>query len=187
MRPIRILTVCTANVCRSPMMAALLRSRLDDRFVVTSAGVRAWTGAGLDAVVAGELERFGVRIDPHLARDLTDTDLEQSDLIVTATRDHRSQVVTRRPAALRQTFTLREFAALTRLARIEGALDRPAELVAWAARNRSGGPESVDIDDPFQQGPEENRRVAEQIDGATAVVARALLDAAGPPGEGVGG
>ena len=35
-----ILAVCTANICRSPMIEALLRARLDDdKFEVASAGV----------------------------------------------------------------------------------------------------------------------------------------------------
>jgi protein-tyrosine phosphatase len=38
-----ILAVCTANICRSPMMEALLRARLDPRqFEVASAGVKGW-------------------------------------------------------------------------------------------------------------------------------------------------
>jgi protein-tyrosine phosphatase len=46
------------------------------------------------------------------ARQLTDDLVRAANLVLTATREHRSAVVDLLPAAVRRTFTLREFARL---------------------------------------------------------------------------
>jgi protein-tyrosine-phosphatase len=42
--PVEVLVVCTANVARSPLFAAMLADRLGEAARVTSAGVRAREG-----------------------------------------------------------------------------------------------------------------------------------------------
>ena len=60
MKRFTILTICTANICRSPMMEILFRDRLDPRqFEIASAGVRGWEDAPIDSMVVLELARLG--------------------------------------------------------------------------------------------------------------------------------
>ena len=116
----RILAVCTANICRSPMVEYLLRSslaasadRLDGvRFEVSSAGVRGWDGSPMDPPAAEELRRLGGDPSRFVARSFGAALGERADLILTATTDHRSLVLQEVPQALRRTFTLLEFARL---------------------------------------------------------------------------
>lgn len=66
-RAFRILFVCTANICRSPMAEHLLRGSLAAlldtggafRFEVSSAGIRGWDGEPMDPAAAAELRRLG--------------------------------------------------------------------------------------------------------------------------------
>ncbi len=168
----RILAVCTANICRSPMVEILLRQRLDpDLFEVASAGVQGWDAAPVDSMVVLELERLGARAEGFSSRALTDDLVENADLILTATREHRSELLGRHPGALRRTFTLREFAEL-----VENmvGMTSPAELVALAYRHRSEAGDDLDLPDPFRRPPDVHRVVAEQVAAAVGIVAERL-------------
>ncbi|WP_432488089.1 arsenate reductase/protein-tyrosine-phosphatase family protein [Kineococcus sp. SYSU DK018] len=121
-----VLVVCTANVHRSPMAAALLRHRLDERFGtraarvrVGSAGTRALTGHGVDPTTARVLaEVTGTAPAGTAARQLDEHLVHEADAVLVMTREHRAAVVDLLPAAQRRTFTLPE------LARIAAALPR---------------------------------------------------------------
>lgn len=172
-QPVRwsILTVCTANVCRSPLMELLLRDRLDPaRFEVASAGVQGWHDDPVDSMVRLELARLGVDGSSFRSRPLHPAHVAAADVVVTATREHRAAVLELDPGALRRTFTLLELAALVQ--------DRTAsslpELVADAARRRSTAPDTLDVPDPFRRSPAVHRRTADLIDDATARLAGAF-------------
>ena len=170
--PFRVLFVCIGNVCRSPVGERLLASRLPSaRFEVTSAGVGAMVGYAMSKYAAEELRAFGGDPTGFAARQLTQQMLEQSDLVLTATRELRSQVLAEVPGALRRTFTVLEFAALTEQA--EGAT--PAEIVKWAGAHRSSaGHLEQDIPDPYRRGAEAHALAAQTIDTAVQQIAKAL-------------
>lgn len=166
-----ILTVCTANICRSPTMEILLRQRLDpERFEISSAGVLGWRNAPVDSMVVLELARFGVRPEGFASRQLTDADIAAADLILTATREHRAYVLDHSPDALRKTFTLREFASLVNDAQADSA----ADLLEDAFRRRSAAQDDIDLDDPYRSPPAVHRKVADQIRDAVETIAAAL-------------
>jgi len=166
-----ILAVCTANICRSPMIELLLRQRLDaERFSIGSAGVYGWSRAPVDSMVTLELARFGVRAAGFQSRSLTDQAIEQADLILAATREHRAHILGRSPDALRKTYTLLEFAAL-----MDGqGAESPEALVEEVFKRRSQAGQGIDLPDPYRQAPGFHRAVAEQIRDAVDVIADGL-------------
>jgi protein-tyrosine phosphatase len=168
---LRILTVCLGNVCRSPLMERLLRSRLPDDVVVESAGLVASPGAVMDELAAGELARLGGSADGFTARPFQPEYAASADLVLTATAEVKSGVLRECPAALRRTFTLLELACL-----LELAPDGTAkELIAWAAANRSrAAGHDVDVVDPIGRSQAVHREAADAIDTATKAVASAL-------------
>jgi protein-tyrosine phosphatase len=166
-----ILAVCTANICRSPMIEALLRAQLDtDKFEVASAGVQGWDRQPMDAMAAMELLRLGHENADFRSHAIDSYLVDSADLILTATRGHRSEVLALNPKALRRTFTLMEFAALGELV----AGDDPINLVAEAARQRSKAPADIDIGDPYRRSPEIHRETADQIDAAVRTISARL-------------
>lgn len=171
MRRFTILAVCTANICRSPVMEILFRHRLDPaRFEVASAGVRGWNAAPVDSMVVLELARLGCDATGFESRELGVHHIDQADLVLTAAREHRVAVLAMTPRALRKTFTLREFAALLE----ESDAESLEDLVADSSRRRSTAPSDVDVRDPFRAQPEVHHQVADQIAAAVDVVADRL-------------
>lgn len=146
----RVLVVCTANVCRSPMAEQLLRHRLGDaRVEVASAGVAARSGQPMSPLAQAVLREVGVPVLTHESRRLEPELVTAADLVLTATREHRTAVVGESPRALRRTFTIRE---LARLARAAGAGGPDGPRVPDVARLRGAvpphDPGADDLDDP---------------------------------------
>jgi protein-tyrosine phosphatase len=177
--PYEVLVVCLGNLCRSPMAERLLRKRLADSpdVRVTSAGVHAVVGAPMDASAAAELARLGGDPAEFAGRQLTADLVTSADLVLTATRELRGQVVGLAPSALKRTFTLLELAALLE-AHPWGELEKErADLVARAADWRdsvSGLGDDLDVPDPIGRSPKVHRAAADRVDQATRVIARWL-------------
>lgn len=156
-----ILTVCTANICRSPMMEMLLRDRLDEaRFEVASAGVQGRVGHAMDAMSEMELMRFGLSAGSFRSHPVDEHLVHSADLILTATRAHRTRVLEDEPRAMRWTFTLLEFAALC-----ESVTDdlTPPDLVKAVAAGRQEFRGDTDVADPYRRSPRVHRTTADQI------------------------
>ena len=81
--PFRVLTVCLANVCRSPMMERLLRQRLPWA-MVESAGVSALKGSDMHPLSRQHLASRGVDPDGFEARQLSREMVGRADLVLTA-------------------------------------------------------------------------------------------------------
>lgn len=112
---LRVLFVCTGNICRSPMAERLLLARSTRAAVIAgSAGTYGLTGHAMDAQAALVTRELGADPDDHVARELDAHLVRDADLILTATESHRDRVLRDEPRAMRRTFTLLEFARLGR-------------------------------------------------------------------------
>jgi protein-tyrosine phosphatase len=178
--PFEVLFVCIGNVCRSPVAERLLQMRLDQQgvaesFAVSSAGVRGLVGLPMTPESASELRRREVPAEEFEARRLTESLARRAALVLTATADVRRSVLEEAPAALRRTFTWREFAALVH----DVSAGSSADLVAYAASHRhEANGLDLDTEDPIGQSPEVYARVAAEIDGAVSAIAEALARSA---------
>lgn len=111
----RILTVCTANVCRSPFVASLLQHRVNVAGLaalvsVESAGVRAQPGHQVDPVIATMLNERGVALADEYAVPVAEQALRQADLVLVMEEAHRQALFYRLPDALPKIFLLSELA-----------------------------------------------------------------------------
>lgn len=115
-----ILTICTGNLCRSPLAEQLLRDRLrhvmpDARITVQSAGTAAVNGQPMDRAAAREAKRLGVtNADRHTALRLRDDHVATADLVLALAREHRAAAVHLTPLAVGRAFTLLEFTSVVR-------------------------------------------------------------------------
>ncbi|WP_051297386.1 low molecular weight phosphatase family protein [Brevibacterium album] len=186
--PLGILTVCTGNICRSPLAEQLLRQRLagDFRYELASAGLNAVVGAPMDPMAAEQLRVYGG--DPHglVGEQLDGVRVDASDLLLTMTRGQRDHLIRRYPRAAQRTFTLAEFAALAPAAvqaagRASAGGARPERpeaqgVVEAAARNRFSAQltDADDVEDPINASPEVHARVASQIAGLVEAISTDL-------------
>ncbi len=93
-QPYRVMTVCTGNICRSPMALVVLRDRLnraglDGAVVVDSTGISDEEhGNPIDRRAARVLTAAGYEVPSHRARRITRDDLASTDLILAMTAAH---------------------------------------------------------------------------------------------------
>ncbi|MGI1273476.1 protein tyrosine phosphatase [Enterobacter kobei] len=91
-----ILVVCTGNICRSPMGERLLRQPLPGR-QVTSAGIFGLEGCPADAAAQAVAWRHGISLEGHVARKVTRSLLQKSDLILVMEPKHLRFIATMAP------------------------------------------------------------------------------------------
>jgi protein-tyrosine phosphatase len=108
----KVLFVCTANQCRSPIAAALLRQRLPrgSGIEVASAGFRAG-GVPADPQATTFTSRFGIDLSDHRSVQLDDDMLAAATLVLAMTRSHVRSIVARNEDLRSRTFTLKDFTA----------------------------------------------------------------------------
>lgn len=180
--PFRVLAICTGNLFRSPAAEFLLREALPAGIAVVSAGTRARPGMPVDPEMAVLLERVGLDTRGFRSRPLTGEDVRAADLVLGLTRAHRGAAVTLVPAALRRSYTLKEFARLVTTVPTDsiGTQSNPADPAArLAALTREAvhhrgpvRPEDEDIIDPVGQGQAVTRAVFSEIRKAVDTIAR---------------
>ncbi|GGM07410.1 arsenate reductase/protein-tyrosine-phosphatase family protein [Micromonospora yangpuensis] len=181
----RILFVCHANLCRSPMaeyLAADLLAKLP--VAVASAGTHAVEGRPMHPYAAEVAAGTGAVPADFRSRRVAPGQLLDAALVLTATRNQRSACVALAPAALHRVFTLRQFARLAELApRPEAATGQPLRAAVRAAAQARGrlqpaAPADDDLADPLGGPLADFRQCARVIERCVLPVA-ALIEAAG--------
>ncbi|WP_285247079.1 low molecular weight phosphatase family protein [Pseudarthrobacter sp. efr-133-R2A-89] len=191
--PVKILTVCTGNICRSPVAERLLQAGLDQAvpggFQVASAGTRAMVGEPMQPISAEIVRTFGGDPEGFAARQLTPAILRGVDLVLTMTSGHRGEVLQLDASLLKRTFTIREFARMLDVLDqrdTSASRDKAADDDGWLAAHtaswrglpaRAAGvrhlslpadPADNDIVDPYRRPPEVYRQMEDQL--APAIV-----------------
>ena len=165
--PYRVMTVCTGNICRSPMAEVVLRARfaaagLADEVVVDSTGIsdEEW-GNPIDQRARRVLVGHGYAGgDGHRARQVSSEELGERDLVLPMTALHARALRRLDPDA--NVVMLRRF-------------DPAATVVTDPHDERR-----LDIDDPWFGGPLEFEHCLAQIeaaaDGVVDYVRKELAD-----------
>jgi len=198
----KILYVCTGNVCRSPIAERLTRHELSHRLgaragdiLVESAGTWGHEGAPMESNAAEILGEYGADPRGFVGRELLDEHVIGADLVLTATLDHRAQVISMGHAAGLRTFTLKEFtrlvkaidaATLPEAAEVPGEIAERARVLVRAAAALRGWllaatPEADEVDDPYGAPLGMFRNCGEEIFDALDPIVTALTGVARVP------
>lgn len=186
-----ILTVCTGNICRSPLAETVLATRLADLDIrVHSAGTQALVGHGMPRDARRLAERNDVtpeRAAAHRARQLSEQLVDDADLVLAMTAQHSTAALHLAPRRMHRTFTVREFARLaatlddSALAGIARSSENPRSrfnaLVQAVADQRGVAPRATgdeDVIDPYRQSAEVYAQSEAQLIPALAQVERVV-------------
>jgi protein-tyrosine-phosphatase len=171
--PLRVLFVCTANICRSPVMELVARDLAGDADIVfSSSGTHALDGHPMNTDMTptlspGLLDGVGA----FRSRLLTAALLEQADLVLTAESVHRRHILDDHPQLHRKVFTLGQFAATIAEMPDLGGRD----LVAAAGQRRTPSVPAHDVADPYRRGRAAASRATGTITDMLSVVVPRLV------------
>ncbi|MBT2498974.1 hypothetical protein J7E25_07680 [Agromyces sp. ISL-38] len=215
--PFVVLFVCTGNICRSPMAEVLLGDRLerairsswpkgasgDDAlwaeskpFAVRSAGTATDAALEQPAEVADQLRRLGAPPVLHTTTALTAELLEDVDLVIGMTREHRRAAVKLAPRLVTKAFTLVEYARVVdsfRALPVDAStpqFEAPdvatfLRLTSTRASRRRGmvpppsDAKAFDIADPYRRKADVYTAVADTISKSVDDIVNALTELAG--------
>ncbi|WP_432548078.1 low molecular weight protein-tyrosine-phosphatase [Kineococcus sp. SYSU DK004] len=159
----RIMTVCTGNICRSPMAEVVLRRRLaeaglDGRVEVDSSGISDEEhGNPVDPRAASVLREHGYDVPRHRAHQVSSQEIGERDLLLAMTARHARWLRTRAPGE--------DAAARVRMYRSFDP-DAPDVEGPGAVADEA----ALDIDDPWYGGREDFERTLEQVEAAADAV-----------------
>lgn len=100
-----VLTVCTANICRSPVAAHAIK-RLQPGLSVGSAGIDALQGREMDPEARAASAQLGLDLPAHRARQFGDDVARGADLILVMEAHHRQAIARHWPHLLGKTFEI---------------------------------------------------------------------------------
>lgn len=177
-RPLHVLFVCTANICRSPFMELVARRLAGPDATVTfaSAGTHGFKDHPMDEVMSGTLATRGAEVGDFASRAVTRQLVDEADLVLTAEAAHRTFILDEQPAAFRKVFTLGQFAEAVRAA---GGGLQGRELVQAVGQRRGTADPALDVADPYRRGPEAAETAAAGIEELLRVVVPRLTGAPG--------
>ncbi len=87
----KVLFVCSANTCRSPMAAAVLSELGGDRYIASSAGIFAFDGQPIGRMAAMTLESVSYaryNYIMHRSRTVTEKMMNENDIVVGMSKGH---------------------------------------------------------------------------------------------------
>jgi len=175
----RILAVCTANQCRSPLVEFALRRRFLARglpWTAASVGTRAVAGRPPHPSTVRLLRAHGDDLSGWSSTLLNGDAVGSADLILTASVEHRNEIVRVQPDAAARTFLLRQLAAYC-AAHPGGLVDAErsgSDLTDWISEARTTlppAPGSMDLPDPSGR----SYRTFRRLDAAVEEAVRLLV------------
>lgn len=157
----KILLVCTGNTCRSSMAQGILTQILakqgfSDQVQVASAGTHTVFGLPASPEAVRVLrEIWNLDLSRHQSTPLSSELVATTDLILTLSAEHRDYLLSLVPEVADKTFVLSDFAG-------------------------AGG---RGVSDPIGSGPDEYRRVAEEIAGYLEQASPRIIEFLGLKGD----
>lgn len=155
----RILFVCTGNICRSPMGELLLPRFLPDPDIIAdSAGTRGLPSHPIDPSSAALLHHADIDSSSFRSKRLTPQIANAADLILCFEPHHIQDVSTVAPQAGRRTFLLTDFANICGYCAQQGLLragttraDKLALAIDQASLVRPMLPQPMTVPDPYRR------------------------------------
>lgn len=183
----RVLFVCTGNICRSPMAEAILnhlalQDGLQDHFDAESAGIVAFGGDGPTAQSIDVMKWRGIDMIDHRSRRLTLDMLDGADIAACMTADHRDAIESFSNEYFEKCFLLKELAEAARkceFTTIDSLLKETSKIRSMHGEGRN---RDYDIGDPYGGTLGEYDSTAQMLEVAIGDLWNAIKTTRGAPG-----
>ena len=111
----KIMFICTGNICRSAMAEGMMKKLAKDNNLdldICSCGIYAEDGdyATYNAIEAAKY--YDVNIESHRATNIRRSRIKEMDIILCATESHKQSVLHMYPELKEKVFTMKEYAKL---------------------------------------------------------------------------
>ncbi|MFC6204947.1 low molecular weight protein-tyrosine-phosphatase [Psychrobacter urativorans] len=100
-----ILVVCVGNICRSPILEALLKQQYPNKHV-ESAGLSAVVGNGVDPKSQQVMTPYNIDMSDHIAKQIDEKLVKKADLIFTMSDGQTKWIEERWPHCRGKTFKI---------------------------------------------------------------------------------
>lgn len=176
-RPLAILFVCTANICRSPTAEYLARSRFGEQFALFRSAGLMQSGREMPADLLKVLAKRDLDASAHRSHHIEEETLAAADLVLTMEGRHVQELAVDHGFALPKILPLKEAANRLHAPR---SID---DLLADLERRDLSSYLSTrwDVDDPYKRGKRRYRKMVEEVDELLGVVIGNLAGAGAPP------
>jgi protein-tyrosine-phosphatase len=177
MKRMKVLMVCTGNLCRSPMamgfMRHVLAARGCDDIEVSSAGTLAQSGSPATDHAIAVARREGIDLSHHRSKPLAQEELLGADLVVAMAREHVTEIERLAPQVRTKVVLLKELAELDVGESGDGA-DATRRLETLLEARRADPDRLLDVEDPIGGPISLYERSAAEIARAVEVLVDAL-------------
>jgi protein-tyrosine phosphatase len=169
----RVLTICTANISRSPAAAALLRLHLGEHPVqATSAGLLPG-GRSADLQTALAVSDHGADLSDHISRQVTPEllEVEGRDLVIVMARAQLRELVVADPDLWPRVVTLKELCRYLYIRNDNAGMSLERVLVGRKMSGLIGDDPADDLADVHGLELEHHREMVATVNRLTAQVA----------------
>lgn len=109
----KIMFICTGNICRSAMAHWLMKKKLEEKNIsgveVYSSGIFAMKDDISTDEAIEVMEEYGVNLKQHRATETRNSNIEQMDLVLCMTLSHKQTLINMYPNMKEKIYTLKEY------------------------------------------------------------------------------
>ena len=111
----KVMFICTGNICRSAMAEGMLKKMAQEEKIeaeICSCGIYAETGDEATYNAIDAMKDYDVDITSHKATNIRDSKIKEMDIILCATNTHKQNVLYLYPELKGKVYTMKEYAGI---------------------------------------------------------------------------
>lgn len=109
----KIMVMCTGNICRSAMADAFLKNKTKGTDIeIYSCGIYAENGATVPFYTIESMKEYDIDMSVHRATNIRNSNIREMDIILCATIEHKNETIYMYPELKNKVYTMKEYVGL---------------------------------------------------------------------------